>query len=286
MPAALPRLLLAAALLGACLVPPSAGLSAEAPEPRSTAAVAGAAATPKVGRDISWPNCPKGMGIPSRRTLGLPMPSASSKLVVVGLTNGPGFTPNPCLESQVAWVRAHHVYAAPYAFTTYPTAAQRKTYATAGPYDGNTVNSKLRNTGYAQAQFNVTNLKAAGLHASFIWVDVEPSRAPAPWSTSTSRNKAVVDGALRGYRDAGLQVGVYSTRALWQELVGDARYALPEWRTVGPATKAKALKMCGQASFQGGEAVLAQWWTDTRDYDVTCPAYSSKAQLKRFFVKY
>ena len=29
---------------------------------------------PRKGADISWPNCPKGMGIPSRRTLGLPLP--------------------------------------------------------------------------------------------------------------------------------------------------------------------------------------------------------------------
>ena len=46
---------------------------------------------PVLGADISWPQCPKGMGIPERRTLGLPMPLPKAAYVVVGLTNGPGF---------------------------------------------------------------------------------------------------------------------------------------------------------------------------------------------------
>ncbi len=54
------------------------------------------------GRDIGWPNCPPGLGIPERRTLGKPMPPARVRFVVVGLTNGPAFTPNPCLREQVA----------------------------------------------------------------------------------------------------------------------------------------------------------------------------------------
>src|SRR6478672_8225031 len=56
---------------------------------------------PVTGGDVSWPQCPKGMGIPQKRSLGLPMPQSSAKFVLVGLTNGPGFTPNPCLADQV-----------------------------------------------------------------------------------------------------------------------------------------------------------------------------------------
>jgi hypothetical protein len=50
---------------------------------------------PVTGGDVSWPQCPKGMGIPQKRSLGLPMPVPSAKFVILGLTNGPGFTPNP-----------------------------------------------------------------------------------------------------------------------------------------------------------------------------------------------
>jgi hypothetical protein len=54
-----------------------------------------------LGGDVSWPQCPEGMGIPERRSKGLPMPLPSARFVVLGLTNGPGFTTNPCLAQQV-----------------------------------------------------------------------------------------------------------------------------------------------------------------------------------------
>ena len=57
------------------------------------------------GGDLSWPQCPKGMGIKERRTLGLPKPLDSAEYVVIGLTNGPAFTPNPCLADQVEWAK-------------------------------------------------------------------------------------------------------------------------------------------------------------------------------------
>ena len=72
----------------------------------STAAPGGTAGRrPGRGPDVSWPNCPKGLGIPSRPTQGKPMPPSSARFVVVGLTNGPAFHPNPCLEEQVAFAR-------------------------------------------------------------------------------------------------------------------------------------------------------------------------------------
>jgi hypothetical protein len=99
---------------------------------------------------------------------------------------------------------------------------------------------------------------------------VEPY-AVAPWSKSVTANKAVLDGALRGYRTAGLRVGLYSAKALWTHIVGSARYLLPQWRTAGPGTVATARARCARSySFQGGTAVLAQWWTSSADYDVTC----------------
>ena len=48
---------------------------------------------PKKGADASWPNCPKGMGIPSRKTIGLPMPKKHARFVILGLTNGRGSIP-------------------------------------------------------------------------------------------------------------------------------------------------------------------------------------------------
>lgn len=248
--------------------------------------------SPLTGADISWPQCPKGMGIPSRPTEGKPMPKASTKFVVLGVTNGPGFYPNPCLAKQVKWAEDHGVYAAPYAFTTYPTSSQLKKYGRSGPYRGGGTTTRLKNAGYAEAMFNVATMKKVRLSAPFIWVDVEPSRAPAPWSRRTTYNKAVLDGVLAGYRAAGLKVGFYTSESPWRSIIGTARYRLPEWRTVGPASKAAALKKCSARSVQGGKVVMAQWWVDdsptsnSTDFDVLCPGYNTPAQLARYFINY
>jgi hypothetical protein len=240
---------------------------------------------PVVGNDISWPQCPKGMGIPGRRTEGKPMPPASSRFVVIGLTNGPAFYPNPCLESQVAFARTRHLYTAAYAMTTYPTKAQLDTYGRRGPYPGTDLLARLRNTGYAQARFNVTNLRAARLTTPIIWVDVEPYPARA-WSKSTAGNRAVVQGALWGYRKSGYRVGVYSTRYLWKTVVGSVRYGLPEWRATGHSNRATALASCKAESFQGGRAVLGQWVYRERDWNVLCPGYDTARALRTYFHKY
>ena len=66
----------------------------------AAASAAAASGDLLLGGDVSWPQCPRGMGIPERPTMGLPMPLDSATYVVVGLTNGPGFFPNPCLADR------------------------------------------------------------------------------------------------------------------------------------------------------------------------------------------
>lgn len=249
---------------------------------------------PAVGNDVSWPQCPKGMGIPSRLSHGLPMPPESSQLVLIGLTNGPAFYPNPCLASQTAWAKAHHMYTATYAITTYPTPSQVATYGSRGPYKGsstmdalgNVGYATLANTGYAQAMFNIASMHAAGLHSRFMWVDVEPYPT-APWSKSTIANKAVVDGALSGYRSAGFAVGFYSTKGQWPEVLGSAAYGLPEWRTAGLRSASAAVGRCASTySFQGGSAILVQWWGRSVDYNITCPSANTPAVVSAYFHRY
>lgn len=100
------RTLAAAALALAVVVPLAASSVIDAPTAAAATPTTSAQAVQTLtGADISWPQCPKGIGIPSRPTEGKPMPKASTTFVIVGLTNGPGFTPNPCLAKHVAWVR-------------------------------------------------------------------------------------------------------------------------------------------------------------------------------------
>ena len=239
---------------------------------------------PVVGGDVSWPNCPPGLGMTARPSLGKPLPGPSARFVLIGLTNGPAFHANPCLVSQVAYARERGIWASAYAVVTYPTHRQLRRYGGAGPREP-TGDGRLFNTGWAQAEQNVARMHDAGLRSPAVWVDVEPVTAPAPWSQRPRRNKVVVDGALAAYRAAGLRVGVYSVRSLWPQVMAGAGYRLPEWRSAGPRGRKAALAMCRQGSFGGGPAVIAQWWDDDRDHDLLCPGAPPQEVLQRWFVR-
>lgn len=235
------------------------------------------------GADISWPQCPKGMGIKGRESLGLPMPGSKAQFVVIGLTNGPGFTRNPCLADQVAWAASRRLPVAAYSVVSYPTAGQLGRYAHSGPYSGTTRRSQLRNVGYAQARANVAGLRAVHLRVPHVWVDVEvyPFR---PWTPNLRRNAAVVRGALEAYGDAGLTTGLYSTPLQFASIVGRPMWRLPEWHTAGPRGRATAMARCTERSFNGGRVVLAQWWTSAHDHDLTCPQYAATT-FGRYFTR-
>lgn len=237
-----------------------------------------------LGADVSWPQCPPGMGIPERRTLGLPMPLPEAEYVVLGLTNGPGFTANPCLADQVDWVRERGLMAAAYAVASFPDDAAVAEHGAAGPYDGDSDLGALANAGYQQALANVVTMRAAGLASPIVWVDVEPV-PDFEWSADPVANAAVVEGAVHGYQDAGYAVGVYSTPALWEGVVADLALGLPEWRAAGETSRAEARERCGgDWSIQGGPAVLGQWLEDRRDHNITCPGTS--ARMGRWFQQY
>jgi hypothetical protein len=168
-----------------------------------------AAATPLVtGGDVSWPQCPEGMGIPARRSLGLPMPGDTAAFVVIGLTNGPAFTPNPCLSSQVQWARERGLPTSAYAVATWPTARQLARYGHGGPFAGTTRRSQLRNVGWAEGRYNLARLASAGLAVPHVWIDVE-HYSIRPWSASRRDNRALVRGVARAYQDAGVATGFY-----------------------------------------------------------------------------
>jgi hypothetical protein len=234
------------------------------------------------GRDISWPQCPTNVGHGGRHGLGQPMPDPGVRFVVVGLTNGRAFTPNPCLGDHLTWVRRHRAAAAAYAFAAFPSRAQLRRHRHHGPYDGRTGFGALENAGYAAAAYNIRVMRQHGFTSPHVWLDVEPSSSH-PWSRRHKVNQAVVRGWIRGYRDAGYTVGVYSTPLLWRHILGGFRPELPEWRTAGPASARAALGKCQGESIQGGPAVIAQWWTDRRDFDRLCPSADRRTTMARYF---
>lgn len=262
---------LAARLLAAVAVASlAAGLVGAAPAAASPLPALGSTAT---GYDVSWPNCPKGMGIPERRTLGLPMPQADAQFVVAGLTNGPAFTPNPCLAGQVAWTKARHLWLGAYAITTYPSDAELAAHGGTG-----TLAERLHRVGRAQAAFDLRMMRAAGLRAPMVWVDVEPNSA-RPWSRDTAANNAVVDGVVAGLEEAGLRVGFYSYASGWRTITGGRRDLVrPTWVPAGLTSRTTALDRCRTPSFSGGPVWFAQWTDDVRDFNVSCPGTTGRAR--------
>ncbi len=239
---------------------------------------------PVLGADVSWPQCPKGMGIPEKRSQGAPMPVAETEYVVLGLTNGPGFVRNPCLPGQVEWVRSRRLMAAAYAVGSFPDAATVAQHRWSGPFDGSSRLGALRNTGYQQARYNATSMLLTGLETPIVWIDVEPV-PDFEWSADQAANAAVVEGLARGYREAGYRIGIYSTPYLWEQVVGDFALRVPEWRAAGLTSMEEALSRCGgDWVIQGGTGVLGQWVEDGRDRNVTCPGVG--ADLGRWFHQY
>jgi hypothetical protein len=198
------------------------------------------------------------------------MPGPGAQFVIVGVTNGPGFYPNPCLTHELRWVHRRHLLLGGYAMTTYPTAALIRQHGHTGPYAGTSARSALRNTGYAEALYNIATMARVGMSVPMIWVDVEPYPV-APWSRSFARNRAVVTGVMRAYRDAGFKVGLYTNPNGWGQVVGNWRLPLvPTWSTVGSRGANNARHSCTVGP-PGGPTWIAQWWIGPRDHDLTCP---------------
>lgn len=233
-----------------------------------------AVALPLLGSDVSWPQCPTAVG-----GFGLPMPPASAQFVVLGLTFGLPFTKNPCLADQVAWARTNAVPAQGYTMAAFPTAAQLTAYRSSGPWSSSTRPGQLSNVGYAEAAYALASLSGVGFRAPVVWIDVEP-RPKQPWPTSTvtqqRENRYVVEGLMRGLRDAGVAYGLYSYSSGWAQVTGSWRLpGVPVWATAGTLDyPEEALDRCTQPSFAGGKVMLSQWYDSTRDYDRTCGTYA------------
>ncbi|NLT54657.1 MAG: hypothetical protein GXX79_08835 [Actinomycetales bacterium] len=231
-----------------------------------------ARAATRYGNDVSWPQCPVADG-----GFDLPMPRDTAEFAVVGLTFGLPFTENPCLASQVAWMRERALPTHGYTMAAFPTAEQLTTYGDDGPWSTATRAGRLANVGYAEGTFALASLASVGFEPPMVWVDVEP-RSRQPWPTGTAtrqaENRYVVTGLVRALADAGVAYGFYSYANGWTEITGGWRLpGIPVWATAGRRGKDAAAAMCAGPSFSGGPVQLAQWYDDVRDDDLTCPAY-------------
>ena len=234
------------------------------------------------GADISWPNCPKGLGVPGRRTQGLPLPTAKAQFLVIGLTNGRAFTRNPCLDRHLEVARTRDLPVSAYTMLSYPNAAERAAHGMSGPFGTATYADRIANVGYAQAAFALDTMAAARFPSPFVWIDVEP-RAERRWSRTTANNQALIRGALQAATDRGIGSGIYTYALAWRQITGGMTLDVPLWapghsraRTFSGRMRQTA-ESCARVGFTGGPLVLTQWVWRNRDYNVTCTAIESVA---------
>jgi hypothetical protein len=157
----------------------------------------------------------------------------------------------------------------------FPTAAQLSAYGTAGPWSSRTRAGALSNAGYSEGRYALATLSRIGFAPPVVWIDVEP-RPAQPWPTGSQReNIYVIEGLMRALRDAGRAYGLYSYTSAWSTITGSLRLpGVPVWATAGRLDyPTEASDRCVQPSFSGGHVYLAQWYDDTRDYDLTCGSY-------------
>jgi hypothetical protein len=237
----------------------------------AVATPAAAGATSVYGNDISWPQCS------ANGAKGLPLPTKSAKFVVVGLTKGLPYTPNPCLASHVKHTRAIGAKLGVYTFAAYPSSSELAQKGGSGPYSKSSRLGRLSNVGYAQGKWSVDTMKKYGVKVPLVWLDVE-HRTRSPWSKDKAANRAVVAGAVKAITDAGYKYGYYSYTSAWNDIMGGIASSAPVWATVGNVSRSKAVTMCDRKSFSGGPILISQWYDNTRDHNILCSKATTTAK--------
>ncbi len=257
------------------------------------------------GYDVSWPQCPAGVGTTIPGTsygvgLGNPMPPTTTDFMVIGLTAGLPFYRNPCLADQVRYAVGNGIPRGVYTMAAYPTPAQLSSYGAKGPRSGSTLSDQLFNTGYAMAQFDLSSLHVVGLSVPFVWIDVETRpKAPTPpnWPTNNAANNiTVLQGIAAGFRAAGIATGWYSVRTAWgytdtsgtlhPGITGAWQDGGPMWRagdydpTLSGYAAAESIcnpPLASVPSLNGGPIWMGQRVSGSYDLDATCQRLPSLA---------
>jgi hypothetical protein len=123
----------------------------------------------------------------------------------------------------------------------------------------------------AEADVTPAVRKVAVPKAYTWWLDVETSN---DWSGDRTANRAVLEGMVAAFGDAGARVGLYSTHQQWDQIVGrvpadSSLTGLPSWLSAA-VTERGAAENCTHAPLTAGPVVLAQWTDGDLDYDLAC----------------
>ncbi len=238
----------------------------------SSARAAAAAKAPEkaldgeFGWDISYPQC------------GRPYPDGKFTYGVVGITGGRAFRYNRCLADEWRWARS--AAAGAYVNVNFPRTADELAAGATSDRQPDCGEGALGcvayNFGLNGVRDALTYARAQGVDVPFVWLDVEQLNH---WTPNQALNAVVLRGAIDAVRDAGLDVGIYSTPYQFRKIMGDEQPQVPVW-TAGAPDLASIATYCATKGFGGGPAVLVQLLPGQFDANVACPGAGA---VSRYF---
>jgi hypothetical protein len=209
--------------------------------------------TGTTGYDVSWPNC--SASAPRNPSFG-----------IVGVSDGTGYSQNPCLAQEAAWFPSVNLYVntgwndqSVYLNPTSPRVCA------AGDH-----NCLAYNYGYNAGLYALTYANSQNIHASAWWLDVETSNT---WNSDVVQNQNSLQGEYDALVANGVStVGIYSTTAQWQSVTGGWSNNWPSWGATTWTTAAQALTYCTGHQFTGGPSYYMQFKPKGKglDQDVAC----------------
>jgi hypothetical protein len=204
------------------------------------------------GIDASWPNCSANL---SGVTFG-----------IVGVTDGTGYSTNPCIASEAAYFSNLSLYVNT-GWDDQSSHINASSPKVCAPGDENCL---AYNYGYDAGLYAVAAAQNAGVKSSNWWLDVETGNT---WNSNTTQNQNSLQGEYDALSASGaITIGVYSTTAQWDSITGTWKNNWPSWGATTWTTAKQAQTYCTGHEFTGGPSYLMQYIPkrSSVDQDVAC----------------
>jgi archaellin len=203
-----------------------------------------------VGNDLSWPNCN------TKYTV-------NGKFGIVGVTDGLGYSTNPCLTTEASLFSSLSLYVNTGwdSSSSHINATNPKTCVTGDE------NCLAYNYGYDAGLYAYNAAATVNVKSSTWWLDVETANT---WSTNVVQNQDSLQGEYDALKASGVtNVGVYSTTAQWDAITGTWKNNWPNWGATTWKTPRQAATYCSGHQFTGGPTWLIQF-KGSIDQDYAC----------------
>jgi len=203
-----------------------------------------------VGSDVSWPNC----------NTGIPL---GSKFGIVGVTDGLGYSTNPCLYKEAV----NYTNISLYVNTGWDSSSTHVNATSPHVCATGNSNCLAYNYGYNAGLYAYDAASSKGVHSSTWWLDVETANT---WSANAVQNQNSLQGERNALIDSGATtVGAYSTTAQWDSVTGSWLNNWPSWGATTWKTASQAKTYCTGHQFTGGATWLIQFKGQI-DQDYAC----------------